>query len=101
MDLYLVTSRAEGGPKAILESMASGVPLISTKVGMASDIIFDGVNGSLCDIADISNLYQKAINIIEDNDFRNQIINNGLSTAMDYSWEKIAQLYYEKLYKSP
>ena len=33
LDLYIVSSREEGGPKAIVESMASGVPIISTNVG--------------------------------------------------------------------
>ena len=28
LDLYIVSSREEGGPKAIVESMASGVPML-------------------------------------------------------------------------
>ena len=36
LDLYLVTSRDEGGPKTVLEAMASGVPVVSTRVGMAA-----------------------------------------------------------------
>ena len=35
IDLYLIASREEGGPRAILESMASGTPLVTTKVGQA------------------------------------------------------------------
>src|SRR3990172_5673031 len=38
LDAYLITSREEGGPKGILEAMASGVPLVSTRVGMAEDV---------------------------------------------------------------
>ena len=45
LDLYIVTSREEGGPKGIMESMASGVPIVSTNVGMASDLIRNGENG--------------------------------------------------------
>lgn len=37
LDLYIVASREEGGPKAVLESMASGVPLVTTRVGQAMD----------------------------------------------------------------
>ena len=47
LDLYLVSSREEGGPKAIVESMASGVPLVTTNVGMANDFVIDQVNGGL------------------------------------------------------
>ena len=39
LDAYLVTSRAEGGPKAILEGGLTGVPVISTPVGMALDLV--------------------------------------------------------------
>ncbi|MEM9773548.1 MAG: glycosyltransferase family 4 protein, partial [Chloroflexota bacterium] len=33
LDCYLVASREEGGPKAVLEAQAAGVPLITTRVG--------------------------------------------------------------------
>jgi glycosyltransferase involved in cell wall biosynthesis len=45
LDLYLVSSRVEGGPMALLEGMATGVPIITTNVGMAPDIIDNGING--------------------------------------------------------
>lgn len=50
LDLYLVTSREEGGPMGLMESMASGVPVVSTPVGMGPDLIEHGVTGWLCDI---------------------------------------------------
>jgi glycosyltransferase involved in cell wall biosynthesis len=56
LDLYLVTSREEGGPKAVLESMATGVPLVSTRVGQASDLVQHGRNGWLADSEDVDAL---------------------------------------------
>lgn len=53
LDAYVVPSRQEGGPKAVLESMASGVPLVSTRVGQASDLVRDGENGWLVDVDDV------------------------------------------------
>jgi glycosyltransferase involved in cell wall biosynthesis len=38
-DLYLVSSRYEGGPQAVLEASSMKVPIISTSVGMAPDIL--------------------------------------------------------------
>ena len=38
LDLYLVASREEGGPKAFLEALASGVRLVSTPVGQVVDL---------------------------------------------------------------
>ena len=39
LDLYLVTSRLEGGPQAILESAVTKTPILSTDVGVASEIL--------------------------------------------------------------
>lgn len=39
LDLYVVSSRYEGGPQAILEAAAMKVPIISTNVGIADTIL--------------------------------------------------------------
>ena len=39
MDLYLVTSRLEGGPQAILECAITKTPVLSTDVGIAPEIL--------------------------------------------------------------
>jgi glycosyltransferase involved in cell wall biosynthesis len=52
LDVYLVSSREEGGPKAVLESMATRVPLVSTAVGQAVDLVRDGENGWLVPVGD-------------------------------------------------
>ena len=39
LDLYLVTSRIEGGPQAILECGITKTPILSTDVGVASEIL--------------------------------------------------------------
>ena len=41
LDIYLVSSRSEGGPRALLESLASGVPVVTTDVGQASTVLTD------------------------------------------------------------
>ena len=38
-DLYVVSSRYEGGPQAIIEAAAMEVPIISTDVGIASTVL--------------------------------------------------------------
>ena len=49
LDFYLISSREEGGPMALMESMACAVPVVSTRVGMSPDLITDGVSGGLVD----------------------------------------------------
>ena len=38
-DLYVVSSRYEGGPQAIIEAAAMNIPIISTDVGIATNIL--------------------------------------------------------------
>lgn len=38
LDAYVIASRQEGGPKAALEALASGVPLVSTRVGQVPEL---------------------------------------------------------------
>ena len=99
VDLYMVASREEGGPKAILESLASGVPIISTKVGMAPDIIIDNENGFLVDIENIDLLYEKSCELIDNKNLKNKFIQNGLKAIKNYDWQIIAKQYYKELYK--
>ena len=98
LDMYLITSREEGGPKAVLEAIASGIPLVSTKVGMAPEVIKDGYNGFLADVDAVAMLVEKASRIIDDEKLAKRMVEKGLETVKDYSWEEIAKRYYEKIY---
>jgi glycosyltransferase involved in cell wall biosynthesis len=39
LDLYVVSSRVEGGPRAIVEAGITKTPIISTDVGIASELM--------------------------------------------------------------
>ncbi|MFX1443673.1 MAG: glycosyltransferase family 4 protein [Promethearchaeota archaeon] len=99
LDLYLITSRNEGGPLALLESMATGVPVVTTRMGMAPELINNGINGFITDIDDVKSLYESSVKIIENDGLREDMIKNAINTVQDYSWEKITKEYYKKIYK--
>lgn len=56
VDACLIASRQEGGPKAVLEAMATGVPLITTRVGQAMDMVRDRENGWIVEVEDVEGL---------------------------------------------
>jgi glycosyltransferase involved in cell wall biosynthesis len=68
IDLCLVTSRDEGGPRAVLESMATGVPIVSTRVGQAADLVRDGENGWLVEVEDVDAVVEAAAHVAEAGD---------------------------------
>ena len=47
VSVYCCASYREGTPNPVLESLSMGRPVVSTRVGLAQDLIKDGVNGYL------------------------------------------------------
>ena len=73
MDISVLCSLTEGIPLTVLESMASKVPVIATRVGGIPDIICDGVNGLLLDSHNPDTLRNRIQYLMENMDKRDQI----------------------------
>lgn len=98
LDGYLVTSREEGGPLALMECMASGVPLVTTRVGMAPDIVVDGENGFLVDIGDADAIAERAGRLLSSAELSARFRANGLKAVKALDYAAVAP-EYESLYK--
>lgn len=55
-DALVLCSLYEGFPNAICEGMASGLPIVASKISDIPRIVEDGVNGFLCDPTDVSSI---------------------------------------------
>ena len=89
LDVYVVASRQEGGPKAVLESMATGVPLATTRVGQAPDLVEHGTNGLLCDVDDVDALAEAVVRLVADETLRERVRSHGRATAEMYALERL------------
>ena len=56
MDVFVLPSLAEGISNTILEAMATGLPVIATRVGGNVELVRDGENGALFDAGDAAAL---------------------------------------------
>lgn len=65
-DFFVLPSNYEGMPNALIEAMALGIPVISTKVAGTKELITDYVNGRLVDIGDSKALLEAMIDMSED-----------------------------------
>jgi glycosyltransferase involved in cell wall biosynthesis len=89
LDAYVVASRQEGGPKAALESLASGVPLVSTRVGQVPEIVTHGRDGLLVDVEDVEAIAAACVRVHDDPALVSRLREHGRATAESYAHEKL------------
>jgi glycosyltransferase involved in cell wall biosynthesis len=97
LDVYLVTSRQEGGPKSVLESLASGVPLVSTRVGQAPELVTDGRDALLADVDDVDALAAAVQRLHDDAELRGRLGATGRATAEAFAEERLDPKWAELL----
>ena len=97
LDAYVVASRQEGGPKAVLEAMATGVPLVTTRVGQAADLVEDGRNGLSVDVEDAEGLADAAARVRDDASLSSTLRPAARETAERHAYERLDPLWAELL----
>lgn len=95
-DAYLITSREEGGPLALLEAMASGVPVVTTPVGMVRDVIVDEKNGLVHH--EVHGLAAQLRRLVEDPSLSSTLARNARETVAAYDWAVVGPRYRTELY---
>jgi|GEM_PF-4177297 len=87
-----ISNISDNAPLTVMEAMATGKAIITTRVGGVPELIQDGINGLLAepDPLDITN---KTILLIEDTKMRNRLGNHAFVTAESHSWDRISELY--------
>jgi len=99
LDLYLITARVEGGPKQFLEAWASGIPVVSTPIGMITDIGSSDKNVLLSRGFLPDELAALALRLIRNQSLAHHLSVTGLSAIPLYSWPNIANTYFNELYQ--
>jgi glycosyltransferase involved in cell wall biosynthesis len=90
----------DGLPQMLMEAMACGVPVVSTKLVGIPDLVIDGETGLLAEPNNTNDLSSKLLQLIEDKVLRNNLAINGrqqverqfdLSTCLNSLFEKFTQ----------
>ena len=79
MDIICLTSKNEGTPVSLIEAQAAGIPIIATNVGGIKDIILEDKTGYIVDKDDIDGFAQKLWELIENENKRQLMSQNGWS----------------------
>ncbi len=73
LDLMVSSSRREGLPMAILEAMASRLPIVATAVGGVPTIILDGRTGVLVSTVEPASIATATIDLLRDSAQRERL----------------------------
>jgi glycosyltransferase involved in cell wall biosynthesis len=65
-DAFVLPSRSEGYSLALLEALAAGLPVVSTRVGIAPEVLSDGRNGFLVEREDAADLARGMLAVARD-----------------------------------
>lgn len=96
-DVFILTSNYEGMPMTIIEAMATGLPIISTKVGGVPTMIKNKEEGLLTDL-DANDIAKAIIRMMNDK-LRKQMGNKARYTAEKRFSSKIMADKYIEIYK--
>lgn len=95
-DVFVLPSLEEGFGMVLTEAMASGKPLVGTRVGGIPMQIRDGWNGFLVEPANEEQLAERIEYLIENEEERKRMGKNSRRLAEEeFSWERIAKRYVE------
>ena len=96
--IFLFPSYYEGMPMAVLEAMAYGMAIVTTRVGGIPHLLEDGGSGYLCEPGDIEGLSKRLLELSKDGDKRRKMGERARQKAIEeYSMEshmkKLMDLY--------
>ena len=99
IDILVLTSLWEGLPRVFPQAMASGKPVIATKVDGAPEAIKNSINGYLLPPKDINGIAEKVIYLIRHPEKASEMGEKGKSLVGEFSiWKMLEQ--QEELYAS-
>jgi glycosyltransferase involved in cell wall biosynthesis len=66
LDVVVLTSKNEGSPVALIEAMAAGRPVVSTRAGGVEDVVADGVTGRVVPVGDAGAIARAVVGLLDD-----------------------------------
>lgn len=99
-DIFLFTSKSEGGPIAVWEAMSMKLPVVTTKIGGTPEYIKNGYSGYLCKVGDYKQLSNRILNLSKNIYLRKKFGIRSRIVVEQSLDSKIISKKYQKVYES-
>lgn len=94
-DIFVLPSQSEGMSMALLEAMASGLPVVVTNTGGTAELVHEGVNGHVVPWADVPALTQALASLVQDKLARQDMGHASRRIGRQYAWPTVTQAYLQ------
>jgi glycosyltransferase involved in cell wall biosynthesis len=76
VDAYVLTSNYEGWARVLIEAMVAQLPIVTTDVGCAKEVVIDGVHGMVVPVGDEKALIDAMTKMVQDTAMRDMFVKN-------------------------
>lgn len=95
IDVLVCTSKCEGTPNPVLEAMACGVPIISTKVGIVPDALGPKQKKFILRERTKECLKENIIYLLQHHDLFKELSKENQRCIQNWTWENISQKFHD------
>ncbi len=100
-NLFLFPSRHEGMPNAVLEAMASGLPVVATNIAGNEELVVNGETGALVPVEDAAALREALRPFLTRTEMREKMGSAARPRVeQSFSWTRTAEEYQAILEKA-
>lgn len=91
--LFVCSSVSEGFGLPALEAMCCGCPVVTTNTGGSEEYAINGYNSIVVERCTPEELANAIIQVLDDENLRILLSQNGIKTSSEYEWEKQQNLF--------
>lgn len=96
-DIFIFTSYRESFGLPPLEAMACGTAVVTTNCGGNMDYAMNDYNALVVPPGDPKGCAEAALKILKNDDLRERLIEGGINTARQWTWDKVVNKFEEAI----
>ena len=98
LDIFVLPSLNEGMGRVLVEAMATGLPIVATKVGGVPELVKNGINGYLVPPGDKDSMADSIVSLLKNPSLASRMGEKGREMSKNFSAQRMV-LEIESLYK--